>query len=400
MDFIRNVEKLAARTARAAWPLVKLFNAKFERPAPKPEWAPAPLLKRRERTFPQLGWPRKTDSLCPRCVKETREAILDGKSALRELIVGKPGEIKAEILEEDGQIVMRKTCAKHGTFTDVMAIDPKWLARIERLYPGRDFKAPKTALREHGSSSIQFGRGSVLTVDLTNRCNMMCDPCFMDANQVGYVHELGWDDIKKILDDAMSIKPRRQMSVQFSGGEPTLSPLFLDAIRYAREIGYFAVQCATNGLRFAEEPGFAQEGQGGRPAHGVPAVRRHRQRGQRAPQDRQPLRRQAARHRGAGRGGHRRHPGGHRRQRRQQRPGRQDPAVRRRERRQDHRGLVPAGVVHRPRRGHRRRDARQAALHAVAPRLRRARRRPASPSRCATGSRSRRWGRSPISSTT
>ena len=89
--------------------------------------------------------------------------------------------------------------------------------------------APKTPLREHGTSSIQFGRGSVLTVDLTNRCNMMCDPCFMDANQVGYVHELSWEDITKILDDAMSIKPRRQMSVQFSGGEPTLSPYFLDA---------------------------------------------------------------------------------------------------------------------------------------------------------------------------
>jgi hypothetical protein len=47
--------------------------------------------------------------------------------------------------------------------------------------------------------------------------------------------------------------------VQFSGGEPTLSPFFLDAIRYARKKGYFAVQCATNGLRFAEEPSFAQQ---------------------------------------------------------------------------------------------------------------------------------------------
>ncbi|HWE30558.1 MAG TPA: radical SAM protein, partial [Polyangia bacterium] len=259
MDLIRNIEKLAARSARVAWPLVKMFNAKFERPSPQPEWAPAPLLKRRERTFPQLGWPRTTDSLCPRCVKETRTAILDGKRAFSELIVGKPGEIKAEILEEDGKVVMRKTCDKHGIFTDVMAIDPEWLARIERLYPGRDFVAPKTPLREHGTSSIQFGRGSVLTVDLTNRCNMMCDPCFMDANQVGYVHELGFDDVKQILDDSISIMPRRQMSVQFSGGEPTLSPHFLDAIAYARQIGYFAVQCATNGLRFAEEPGFAKQ---------------------------------------------------------------------------------------------------------------------------------------------
>jgi uncharacterized radical SAM superfamily Fe-S cluster-containing enzyme len=50
---------------------------------------------------------------------------------------------------------------------------------------------------------------------------MMCDPCFMDANQVGYVHELEWDDITQILDQSLTIKPRRQLSVQFSGGEPT-----------------------------------------------------------------------------------------------------------------------------------------------------------------------------------
>src|SRR3954468_10348853 len=55
----------------------------------------------------------------------------------------------------------------------------------------------------------------------------------------------------------MQISPKRQMSVQFSGGEPTLSPHFLDAISYARQLGYFAVQAATNGLRFAQEPGFA-----------------------------------------------------------------------------------------------------------------------------------------------
>jgi len=259
MNMKRSLERLAATTAKVAWPAVKYYNEKFERPSVKPDWAPAPLLKRRERTFPQLGWPRTTDSLCPRCVKEVRTEIFDGTRSVSELVEGKPGEIKAEILEEDGKVVMRKTCVKHGTFTDVMAIDPEWLKRIERLYPGRDFKAPPTPLREHGSSSIQYGRGSVLTVDLTNRCNMMCDPCFMDANQVGFVHELGWEDIQKILDDSISIKPRRQMSVQFSGGEPTLSPFFLDAIQYARKIGYFAVQCATNGLRFAEEPGFAKK---------------------------------------------------------------------------------------------------------------------------------------------
>ena len=259
MTFTRAVERTAAKAASKAWPLVQYLNKRFERKAVQPKWAPAPLLKTKERTFPQLGWPRQTDSLCPICVKETRTAILSGKKDISELIDGKPGEIKAEIIERDGKILMVKECAKHGKFEDVMSIDPKFLARIERLYPGRDFKAPKTDLRNHGTSSIQFGRGSVLTVDLTNRCNMMCDPCFMDANQVGYVHELEWAEIQKILDDAMTVQPRRQMSVQFSGGEPTLSPYFLDAIRYSRDVGFFCVQCATNGIRFAQEPGFAKK---------------------------------------------------------------------------------------------------------------------------------------------
>jgi uncharacterized radical SAM superfamily Fe-S cluster-containing enzyme len=46
------------------------------------------------------------------------------------------------------------------------------------------------------------------------------------------------------------------MSVQFSGGEPTLSPHFLESVKYARDVGYFCVQCASNGIRFAQEPEF------------------------------------------------------------------------------------------------------------------------------------------------
>jgi uncharacterized radical SAM superfamily Fe-S cluster-containing enzyme len=255
----RRAQRLLTRAAGASWPLVQKYNTTFERPAVQPKWAPSPLLKRRERTFPQLGWPRETDSLCPKCIKEIRTEILNGERDLSTLIEGKPGEIRASIGEKDGNVVMVKTCEVHGRFEDVMAMDPAFLDRIEKLYPGRDFLAPLTHLREHGSSSVKYGRGSVLTVDLTNRCNMMCDPCFMDANQVGFVHELEWDEVTKILDDSLTIQPRRQMSVQFSGGEPTISPHFLRAVAYATEKGYFCVQAATNGIRFAQDPEFAKQ---------------------------------------------------------------------------------------------------------------------------------------------
>src|SRR5438270_8491556 len=67
------------------------------------------------------------------------------------------------------------------------------------------------------------------------------------------------EDLNTLLDNAITIKPKRQMSVQFSGGEPTISPLFLDAVRYAREVGYTSVQAATNGIEFAQKPDFCRE---------------------------------------------------------------------------------------------------------------------------------------------
>jgi len=254
------MEKAVVRTAKVAWPVFQFINKKFKEGKPfQPKWAPAPLLKSRDRTRPTLGYPRATDSLCPRCVQEAREAIIKGEQDYTILVNGNPGEIKAQIVEKNNQIWMVKDCPKHGHFEDQMAMDADFLARIETLFPGRDFKSPKTSVRNHGTSTIQYGRGSVLTVDLTNRCNMMCDPCFMDANQVGYVHELSFDEVKEVLDNSLKIKPRRQMSVQFSGGEPTMSPHFLDAIRYAKKVGYFSVQAATNGIRFAEDPEYAKQ---------------------------------------------------------------------------------------------------------------------------------------------
>jgi pyruvate-formate lyase-activating enzyme len=229
-------------------------------PSPTPKWSDKPLLKSYQKSKPPLGWPRATDSLCPKCVPEIRQQILDGHLPHEVLINEKVGEIKATIVEMDGKIMMVKECPKHGRFEDLMSIDTEFSKHLEDVFPGRDIRAHNDEkLHKHGSSTVKYGRGSVLTIDLTNRCNMMCDPCFMDANQVGFVHELQWEEIKQMLDNAITIKPRRQMSVQFSGGEPTLSPYFLDAVRYARKVGYNSVQAATNGIEFAKSFEFAQQ---------------------------------------------------------------------------------------------------------------------------------------------
>src|SRR5215510_9659710 len=256
----RTIDWMVCKTAGITFNTIQYFNKRNPNPSVTPRWSDKPLLKSWEKTKPTLGFPRQTDSLCPGCVKEAREAIIAGKKDWRDLMHEKVGEIKAQTVERDGQIWMLKDCPLHGHYEDMMAVDANFLRWIESQFPGRDIPAHNDEdLHKHGSSTVRYGRGSVLTVDLTNRCNMMCDPCFMDANQVGYVHELGWDEVKEILDNALKIKPRRQMSVQFSGGEPTMSPLFLDAVAYARKIGYNSVQAATNGIEFAKSKEFSKK---------------------------------------------------------------------------------------------------------------------------------------------
>ena len=256
---MKYVDQAVCSTATAVFDTVQFFNKYRPGATFIPKWSDKPLLKSYEKTKPPLGWPRQTDSLCPECVKEARAKIMNGDENWQSLLTEKTGEVKANIIERDGQVWMVKDCPIHGRCEDMMAVDAKFLDWIEHNFPGRDIRAHNDeGLHNHGSSSIKHGRGSVLTVDLTNRCNMMCDPCFMDANQVGFVHELTWEDIKEILDNAIKIKPRRQMSVQFSGGEPTMSPYFFDAIRYARKLGYNSVQAATNGIEFAQSKDYCR----------------------------------------------------------------------------------------------------------------------------------------------
>jgi uncharacterized radical SAM superfamily Fe-S cluster-containing enzyme len=256
---IKYVEKGFTVAARGAWQVYDALNSIKPNGTFIPKWSDLPLQKSWQKVKPPLGWPRETDSLCPKCVRQARQAIVDGKQDYKILLNEKVGEIKATILEKDGKIMMVKDCPIHGHFEDVMAIDPAFFKHLEESFPGSDIRAHNDEkLHNHGSSTIKYGRGSVLTIDLTNRCNMMCDPCFMDANQVGFVHELTWDEIKTMLDNAITIKPKRQMSVQFSGGEPTMSPYFLDAVRYAKKVGYNSVQAATNGIEFAKSKEFAK----------------------------------------------------------------------------------------------------------------------------------------------
>src|SRR5881296_2759763 len=85
--------KAASKLADIGWKAFQAVNRSLpESEAIKPAWAAEPLLKSYERTAPPLGFPRETDSLCPRCVKEVRTAVIDGTTPLESLMNEHPGE--------------------------------------------------------------------------------------------------------------------------------------------------------------------------------------------------------------------------------------------------------------------------------------------------------------------
>ncbi len=107
---VKYVEKAVTIAAKGAWVVFDKLNSIHQNPSFTPKWSDKPLLKSYQKSKPPLGWPRATDSLCPKCVPEIRQQILDGKLPVEVLMNEKAGEIKAQIIERDGKILMVKDC--------------------------------------------------------------------------------------------------------------------------------------------------------------------------------------------------------------------------------------------------------------------------------------------------
>jgi uncharacterized radical SAM superfamily Fe-S cluster-containing enzyme len=146
----------------------------------------------------------------------------------------------------------------HGEFEDLLATVVAFHTRMEvkAVSSDREYR-PYEPVHDHGAVSTHCSTGTFIIVDLTNRCNMKCDPCFTDANAGQDVRELSFQEIRSLLDRVAAVQNRREFKPLFSGGEPTLSPHFLETLAYARELGSRGLYVATNGIRFAQEPNFA-----------------------------------------------------------------------------------------------------------------------------------------------
>jgi radical SAM protein with 4Fe4S-binding SPASM domain len=104
---------------------------------------------------------------------------------------------------------------------------------------------------------IDFARPYVVSWNLTYRCNLACEHCYLDAGpkpQVGTQNfadrsELGTEECYKVIEEIAAFAP--ECLTILTGGEPLLRRDILDIVRRAAERGLWVV-VGTNGVRITE----------------------------------------------------------------------------------------------------------------------------------------------------
>lgn len=182
----------------------------------------------------------RTESVCPVCLKK----------------------LPAQKLAEADGIYMEKTCPEHCTFRALLWEGDlrsylRWGTEntaVETPVGGRP--AEKGCPYDCGLCSEHLRKGCCMLLELTNRCNLRCPVCFASAGEKE-PRDLSLEEIGRQYDFLMA--HGGPFNIQLSGGEPTVRDDLPQIIRLGREKGFDFFQLNTNGLRLAQEPGYAEE---------------------------------------------------------------------------------------------------------------------------------------------
>lgn len=182
----------------------------------------------------------KTQSVCPVCLKR----------------------IEAErVVGADGFIYLQKSCPEHGIF-DVLIWEGDLKSYLDWGDSSAEGAAPTNARPVEQGCPYDCGlcrnherEGCCVLLELTNRCNLYCPVCFAKAGE-GDEKDLSLAEIEAQYD--MLMEHGGPFNIQLSGGEPTLREDLAEIIALGRKKGFSFFQLNTNGIRIAEEEGYAE----------------------------------------------------------------------------------------------------------------------------------------------
>ena len=213
---------------------------------------------------------RRTQSLCPVCLRRV-------------------DAVYARSEDDPRCVELRKTCPDHGGFSvPVWRISPADASAAPGMDAVPDFEGwsrpkspsyplhPRTALDQGcpfdcGLCPTHAQHTCTGLVEVTMRCNMACPVCYAgaggdvgagvtgtcpDASGRALPADPDLDCLAAQMDALKTASG--PCNVQISGGEPTVREDLPAIIALARERAFGLVQVNTNGLRLAEEKGYAE----------------------------------------------------------------------------------------------------------------------------------------------
>jgi len=170
--------------------------------------------------------------------------------------------ISAKIIFENGGVYMTKTCKSHGDQKVLIATDIEYYKKIRNFNKASEYPNITQTETVHGCP-LDCGlcpdheQHSCLTlIEVTDRCNLTCPTCYASSSPHHGRHRT-LEEIEKMLDIIVASEIEPDV-VQISGGEPTIHPDFFAILDMAKKRPIRHLMVNTNGIRIANDPGFAE----------------------------------------------------------------------------------------------------------------------------------------------
>lgn len=204
-------------------------------------------------------------------VKDTTSACVTCKKLCPATVIKVP---KGDV----DHIIMRRTCPEHGTHDVTISTDARfyWHAQGHASNRqscgcgpggcapvstgGRVAFLGDNALNPEKKGIIDKLSTCSALIEITDDCDLPCTTCFADAPLIKPGHTsraYPFDDIVARIQQVIDLKGRIEV-LQFSGGEPTTHPQFLELVEWVRrhpKIEYLLIN--TNGKKLALDKKFA-----------------------------------------------------------------------------------------------------------------------------------------------
>lgn len=175
-----------------------------------------------------------TESVCPVCLER----------------------VPAQRIAVGDNVVLRKTCPEHGTFSAVVwrgvADYAAWGQRLEHAPAPPATAGERGCPFECGLCPDHLQISCCVLLEVTSRCNLACPVCFASAG--GMSHDPSVLELDGRLDALRALG--HPVNIQLSGGEPTVRDDLPGIVALCKAKGFPFVQINTNGIRIANDPAY------------------------------------------------------------------------------------------------------------------------------------------------